>query len=256
MPALRALPAVLLMATFANAAAPPVVPWTDAGARVGQIVTVEGEVVDAYVSADTQILEFSRDAAAFRVVLLVPLLTSAPRDPARVYRGRRVRASGRVQRFQGRPEMIVRSPDQIEIVEAGPTAAAPIAPPAPEVAPPPPPPASPPPASPPPVSPPPVSPRPAPPTPAPPTPPSPMPTTTLPPPPPPAETRRPLAETAPCERARERWREAAGDVSERMATLDRCLEALRYRCRAERAALPPALDALDAREREVEAACR
>jgi hypothetical protein len=41
-----------------------------------------------------------------------------------------------------------------------------------------------------------------------------------------------------------------------MATLGRCLEALRYRCRAERAALPPALDALDALEREVEAACR
>ena len=47
-----------------------------------------------------------------------------------------------------------------------------------------------------------------------------------------------------------------GRVGARMTALTRCLEALRYRCRAERAALAPALAALDSIEQEVEAACR
>ena len=249
----RAVGVVLLVAGLSEAAAPPVVPWTDTAARVGQIVTVEGEVVRAFASGDTQVLEFADDARAFRIVLLVPLLSNAPRDPARVYGGRRVRATGRIQRFQGRPEMIVRSPDQIELVGAEPPAPAP---------------------SPPPVS---APPRPAPPAtePARPTPPAaepappvaeparpapssppPSPAPTPPPPPPAPPARRPIAETAPCERARERWRDAAAEVSDRMAALGRCLEALGYRCGRERVALDPALVALDAAEREVEAACR
>jgi hypothetical protein len=41
-----------------------------------------------------------------------------------------------------------------------------------------------------------------------------------------------------------------------MAALGRCIEALRYGCGPERAALTPALAAMDAVEREVNAACR
>jgi hypothetical protein len=248
---------VLAVAVVATAAAPPVVDWRDAGTRVGDIVTVEGEVVNAYATGDTQVLEFSDDAHAFRVVILVPLFSTAPRDPERVYRGHRIRASGRVQRFEGRPEIIVRSTDQVEIVDAAPASPAPPPPPASRAAPPPPPPPSPapaPPARPAPSAPPPTAPpasaAPPPPPPPAPTPPAPPPTT------PPVETRRPIAETAPCERARARWRDAAADVSDRMAALGRCIEALRYGCGAERAALTPALAALDAVEREVDAACR
>jgi len=250
---------VLAVAVAASAVAPPIVDWRDAGTRVGDIVTVEGDVVNAYASGDTQVLEFSDDANAFRVVIVVPLFSTAPRDPARVYRGHRIRASGRVQRFAGRPEMIVRSTDQVEVVDAGPPPTsppppAPPAPPSPRTAPPPPsaqpaPSAPPHPSTPPqPSGPPPSATSPPPPS----TPPAPTP----PPPTPPVETQRPIAETAPCERARARWRDAAADVSDRMAALGRCLEALRYGCGAERAALTPALAALDAVEREVDAACR
>jgi hypothetical protein len=252
---------VLAVTVVATAAAPPVVDWRDAGTRVGDIVTVEGEVVNAYATGDTRVLEFSDDAHAFRVVILVPLFSTAPRDPERVYRGHRIRASGRVQRFEGRPEIIVRSTDQVEIVDAAPPASpAPPPPPAPRAAPPPPapppsaptpPPARPAPSAPPPTAPPPSA-APPPPPPPPPSPPPPAPPPTT----PPVETRRPIAETAPCERARARWRDAATDVSDRMAALGRCIEALRYGCGPERAALTPALAAMDAVEREVDAACR
>jgi hypothetical protein len=236
---------VLALAGVATAAAPPVADWRDAGTHVGDVVTVEGEVVNAYATGDTQVLEFSDDAHAFRVVILVPLFSTAPRDPARVYRGHRIRASGRVQRFGRRPEIIVRSTDQVEIVDAEPgPGPAPARPPAPRAAPTPPPPS---PARPAPSAPPEPS---APPSAVP--PPAPAP----PPPTPPVDERRPIAETAPCERARARWRETAAAVSQRMAALGRCLEALRYGCGAERAALTPALAALDVVEREVDAACR
>jgi len=61
---------------------------------------------------------------------------------------------------------------------------------------------------------------------------------------------------APCERARERWRAAAAEAGDQLAALARCLEAVRYRCRAERAALTPALETLETLEHEVDINCR
>src|SRR5262245_24709034 len=152
---------VLTLHAGALARAPLVVPWPEAGTHVGEIVTVEGDVVAARTSGDTCVLEFAPDDPhAFRVVLLVPLLSNLPREPDRLYRGKRVQASGRIQRFQGRPEMVLRSPGRIPVVDVGgaapndPTAGtpptAPIPPPAaPRAAAPAPAPAPPPPAAPP-----------------------------------------------------------------------------------------------------------
>jgi hypothetical protein len=219
-----ALAATLAIAAgVARGAPPPVIPWGEAGKHVGEVVTVEGQVAVARTTGDTCVLEFAPDdSRAFRVVLLIPLLTSAPRHPDRLYLGKVVRATGRVQRFQGRPEMVLRGPGQIEIVE-------PVAAEAPAEAEPP------------------AAPRP--PSLA---PPSPSPTPAV----PPVEVKRPIPDAAPCERARARWREAADDVQERTIALNRCLEAVRYACRRETAALAPALSTLDSIEREVEAACR
>src|SRR3989442_3145307 len=210
-PVKRALALVSLVARAAAAAradAPPVISWQEAGGHVGEVVTVEGEVATASAVGDTWVLEFAHDdPRAFRVVVLLPLLETAPRQPERLYQGRRVRATGRVQRFQGRAEMVLRGAAQIEIVETGgapPAASAPPPPAAPAV---------------------------------------------------PAARPAPSA-AAPCERARERWRAAAVEASERIATLNRCLDAVRYRCRAESAALTPALETLETLEHEVDINCR
>jgi len=193
-----------LVALAAGAAAPLVVPWREAGGHVGEVVTVEGEVAVARTVGDTWVLEFAPDdPRAFRVVVLLSLLESAPRQPEHLYQGRRVRATGRVQRFQGRAEMVLRGAGQIEVVETSGEAPAP------------PPPAA-----------------------------------------PAAPARSPASAAAPCERARERWRAAASEAGERLAALGRCLDALRYRCAAERAALTPALATLDTAEREVDTSCR
>jgi hypothetical protein len=107
----------ILGTAVASGAAPVVVPWTAAPAHVGARVTVEGVVARAETTAAGRcVLVFDpADPAALRVVLLVPLVTDLPRDPSRLYDGKRVRATGRVARFQGRLEMVV-TPPQLEVV--------------------------------------------------------------------------------------------------------------------------------------------
>ena len=202
---MRGVPLALAMLAVASAVPQQVVSWQDAGAHLGEVITVEGEVAAAHGSEDTVILEFAPgDPRAFRLVVLLPLFGPAAREPERLFSGQKVRATGRVQRFQGRPEMVLRSPDQVELAEPrrGPA----VAPPTTE---------------------------------------------------PPAVTRPSSSvDAAPCERARARWRRAASDAADRVAALGRCLDGVRYRCHGASAELAPALAALDAIERQVEAACR
>ncbi len=258
------------LAAVALVRADAVIPWQSAGTYEGDLVTVEGDVARARLEADTCILEFSAtDETAFRVVLIIPLLTDLPRQPQRLYEGKRVRVSGKVTSWQGRPEMIVRTPDAIEVV--GVAANAPEAPPAATVPPPAPvaprrtapPPTT---LAPPPTMPPATLPSPAT------APPSTMPPATLAPrapapalPPPtlppaqspeqPEEAPRLPRRVDPCDAAHERWRRAAADADARAGELSRCLRGGSYRCRAAAAAMGPALSELEWAEQQVEAAC-
>ena len=109
--------AAWLSATCALVRAYDVVPWQAAASRIGDVVTVEGDVVEAHIEGATCVLLFSTDDPnAFRVILLIPLITNLPHQPQRLYEGKRVRATGTVRRFGSRTEMIVRSPEAIEII--------------------------------------------------------------------------------------------------------------------------------------------
>jgi hypothetical protein len=268
---------------------PPNVALSELRSHVGDIVTVEGDVTAAYTTAGTCVLEFeAANPKGFRVVLVIPMFTDLPRQPERLFAGRRVRVSGRVQRFQGRLEMVLRDPGQVQIVDvagvplpSGEIATAPEPPPAPPAAAPaPPPPVAAPappvavaPAPPPAVAPPPAHVETAPPAPppvaavpAPVEPPRAAPAPTVAPPPTPPTTTPPprnLVEAVerrlplpdPCAKARSAWREAAARAAEMNAALGRCLAAETYRCRPEAMAMTPALAALEAAEQHVEDDC-
>jgi hypothetical protein len=234
---------------------------------VGRQVTVEGDVVAARTVGDTCVLEFAADdPTALRVVLLIPAITNLPRQPERLYLGKRIQASGLVRAYKGRPEMVLRSPGQIEVVDvAGPshpvearpaeTSAPPpaVAPPA-AVAPTPtagsaavatPPRA---------VSPPPPTAAVAPVAPSTPEPPTPEPPAE----PPVRSLGEALVRQLPagdCARARARWKDAAHAADGLAGTLSRCLRAGAYRCRDASAALAPALTALEWAEQQVDDAC-
>jgi hypothetical protein len=264
---------VVALATLAGAVPPPLVEWRAAGDHVGEVVTVEGDVVAARTDSEGCVLQFAPDEArAFRVVLLIPLLSDLPPHPEQLYAGRRVRASGRVLRFQGRPEMVLRSADQIEVVDvAAGSVPTPVTPagrarpaeeparrpdrPAPSPATDAPRVASPPPAAPDTTT---AATEPgAAGTPAPET--TAAPSSTLPAPPPPRglveAVQRQMPSFDPCERAHARWTEAAGLARTRAVALTRCVDASSYDCRVDAAALAPALSGLEWAAQQVEASC-
>jgi len=274
----RILATVLLVALVLPARARAIViDAADALRYAGSTVTVEGDVADARSEPIGLVLELAPIAEkSFRAVLVTALISSLPRSPERIYAGKRVRITGIVQRFQGRPEMVLESSSQIEIVDVAgapvatsttvvaPTtttttrpAEAPAAIPAPAIA----------------VTPPPAAPVAA----APAVTPAPAPVVAVPPPstpvapPPPAPQAEspapPVAEpeakplltdrlaAAACDRARTRWRDVADRARDASAALTRCLDAGGFDCRAAAAALAPVLGDLEWAEQQVSDRC-
>jgi hypothetical protein len=216
----RALAALVVVALAlpARALPPDIVRWQDAGAHVGRVITVEGTVERAHVADGACTLEFAPgDPTALRVILMLPLFSS-PADPERRYGGRRVQASGRVQRFEARPEIIIRRADQITVLDApSPTTTTTTTTtttvPAPE---------------------------------------TPVPTAPPPAPAPSSTTRTSEA----CNRARDLYHAARRELTLRSEDAARCLRDPTRRCDDERAAAHAALEALASREAESDAACR
>lgn len=99
-----------------------VVPWQEAPRYQGQTITVEGEIVDTYNAGSIAFLNFSRDRDDFTLVVFNESFQRFPEPPEDLYLGKRVRATGLVKLYQGRPEMVIDGPDQIEILANSSTA--------------------------------------------------------------------------------------------------------------------------------------
>jgi len=85
--------------------------------------------------------------------------------------------------------------------------------------------------------------------------PAPLPPAAAPPPRSVVEAVAPRLALDPCPRARARWDEAARVADARAGAFTRCLRSGSYRCRAEGAAIAPALTELEWAEQQVEDAC-
>ena len=110
----RALLPVVPTATVPSAG---IVPWQDAGQYIGQRVTVEGDVVRSYNSGKVSFLNFAQDyKGTFSVVVFASDYAKWPQTPDQFYLGQKIRATGKVKEYQGAPEMIVETPEQIEVV--------------------------------------------------------------------------------------------------------------------------------------------
>ncbi len=101
----------------ATAPASGVIDWQDAGAYLGQRLTVEGDVVRVYNSGKAAFLNFAQEYKGnFSVVIFASDFEQWPEPPDQVYLGQRVRVTGKIKDYKGAPEVIVESPDQIEII--------------------------------------------------------------------------------------------------------------------------------------------
>lgn len=107
----------------ATAPASGIVDWQDAGHYLGQRLTIEGDVVRVYNSGKAAFLNFAEDyQGQFSVVIFAADFEQWPEAPDQVYLGQRVRVTGKIKDYNGAPEVIVESPEQIEIL--GPVAVA------------------------------------------------------------------------------------------------------------------------------------
>jgi len=96
----------------------PIVSWQDAATYAGQVITVEGQVVDSYNSGKVVLLNFDQDFRnTFKVAIFPDAWPLFPEPPEDYYRNKTIRITGEIKMYQNAPEIVVDQPGQIEIVE-------------------------------------------------------------------------------------------------------------------------------------------
>lgn len=103
-----------------EATVPPgeVISWEDAAHYYGQTVTVEGIIVQTKNTGKVVFLDFSPTwQVDLKVVIFPRDAAKFPAPPAEMFLYKKIRVTGLIEEYKGAPEIIVRDPGQIEIVE-------------------------------------------------------------------------------------------------------------------------------------------
>ena len=94
------------------------VDWSEAATYQGQRVTVVGQVVATYHSDKVTYLNFDQDYRnTFKVVIFPDALALFAQPPEIYYKDMVIHVTGDVTTYRGAPQIIVNSPDQIDIPE-------------------------------------------------------------------------------------------------------------------------------------------
>ena len=92
--------------------------WEEAADYYGQVVWVRGMVIAANNTGKVCFLNFHRNwKRYFTVVIFSSAFSRFPEPPEKLYLNREIRVYGLVREYQGKPEIIVENPDQIEIIQ-------------------------------------------------------------------------------------------------------------------------------------------
>lgn len=95
----------------------PIIDWRYVDQYYGQYVIIEGTIVDTYNSGNACFLNFHLDwERYFTAVIFASDFYKFPRNPESYYKGKKVRVRGIVQEYEGKPEIILEDPSQIEII--------------------------------------------------------------------------------------------------------------------------------------------
>lgn len=95
-----------------------VVSWDEAHRHVGEEVAVEGTLVRTHRGKKALFLNFHPNWKKYTtVVVLGRDIGRFPRDPETFYKGKTVRVVGKVSLYNGRPEILIHSPDAITILK-------------------------------------------------------------------------------------------------------------------------------------------
>lgn len=95
-----------------------VISWQDAVKHHGEYATVEGTIVATHNSGKACFLNFHPDYKRyFTAVIFASAFSRFPANPENYYYGKKVRVSGNIKEYKGKPEIILNDPSQIEILE-------------------------------------------------------------------------------------------------------------------------------------------
>jgi micrococcal nuclease len=94
----------------------PVIDWINADNYYNQYVIIEGIIVDTYNSGRVCFLNFHPDYQYFTAVIFACDIPGFPYPPDIYYLGRKVQIIGIIREYKGSPEIIVKTPDQIRIL--------------------------------------------------------------------------------------------------------------------------------------------
>jgi len=95
-----------------------VISWRDAAKHYGEYATVEGTIVATHNSGKACFLNFHPDYKRyFTAVIFASAFPRFPANPENYYYGKKVRVSGYIKEYKGKPEIILNDPSQIEILK-------------------------------------------------------------------------------------------------------------------------------------------
>jgi hypothetical protein len=98
-------------------AASQVISWQDAGKHCGEYAVVEGTIVLSHNSGKACFLNFHLQYKDhFTAVIFASAFLRFPANPEVCYLNKKVRVSGIIKEFDGKPEIVLEDPSQIEIV--------------------------------------------------------------------------------------------------------------------------------------------
>ena len=131
---LRALIALIFLAHHAAAqtAQPsinpdegrPQVHWNEARQIIGKLAFVSGKCIDVNTAGRVTFINFdTQRPARFAGVIFSENLNKFPKPPKELYTGKFVRIRGTVSTFRDAPQIVITSPDQIEILATLPPSA-------------------------------------------------------------------------------------------------------------------------------------
>lgn len=94
-----------------------VISWQDADRYYGHYRIVDGVIVKAYNSGKAVFLNFHPNwKRYFTVVIFEKDFHLFPGNPEKYYLNKHVRVKGIIKEYKGKPEIILTSPDQVEIL--------------------------------------------------------------------------------------------------------------------------------------------
>ena len=94
----------------------PVINWSNAHNYYNQYVIVEGTIVNTYNSGIVCFLNFDTNYEYFTAVIFASDFLGFPFIPDIFYLGKRVQIIGIIKEYKGSPEIIVKTPGQIRIL--------------------------------------------------------------------------------------------------------------------------------------------